>query len=531
MSTIAASGRTRSTRRSSASASSASPTSSNPRSASSRASPARISAMSSAITMRTAASPRLSRRRPSRSMAALAVQRRDAVERVLQGRRRGWRLDAWEHEPQAAARPARARARPTPRARRLGARRSARRRAPRGRRRSRSAAGAARSVVSSSRTGTRLPSASSRSAASRPASVSDAGWMPCASARSSSSAARISSRARTTARTVAGRALQRHREGDQALLRAVVEVALEAPALGIANLDDARARGRQLAQARAQRRAGRAVLQRGPGGARGLGEPVGRMPEVSGVAQLRQFLASPHDIGDDASGLGWSDMAALVVDGAAVALRVHDGQVGISGARRQRGPQRFGGRERADHDSGDAMAEQSCAREFRDRTGRDERQAPALGQPDPARRGIDLPHSCARLVQEERRGEGGCGRRAEQHRGGDPADDSRARRPACDREQRECCARDRGSPEAALHEVVVEGDVAVDEQEVVRAREAAGLPGVVGRRRQGAQPDPARGESRARHEAVRNPAPAMQVGQRSRAGERRSQRSADIAGA
>ena len=39
---------------------------------------------------------------------------------------------------------------------------------------------------------------------------------------------------------------EREREGDETLLRAVVEVALEAPALRVAGLDDARTRREQL---------------------------------------------------------------------------------------------------------------------------------------------------------------------------------------------------------------------------------------------------------------------------------------------
>ena len=45
---------------------------------------------------------------------------------------------------------------------------------------------------------------------------------------------------------------QRHGDRDQALLRAVVQVALDAPALGVGGLDDAGARRRQLVEPRAQ---------------------------------------------------------------------------------------------------------------------------------------------------------------------------------------------------------------------------------------------------------------------------------------
>ena len=53
-------------------------------------------------------------------------------------------------------------------------------------------------------------------------------------------------------RGAGARAAQQQREGDQPRLGAVVQVALEAPALGVAGLHEPRARGPQLLQARAQ---------------------------------------------------------------------------------------------------------------------------------------------------------------------------------------------------------------------------------------------------------------------------------------
>ncbi len=81
-----------------------------------------------------------------------------------------------------------------------------------------------------------------------------AGWMPRASSRSSSSA-RASSACASPEQPqyVVGAALERalheaqlQGERDEALLGAVVEVALQPPALGVARFDDARARGREL---------------------------------------------------------------------------------------------------------------------------------------------------------------------------------------------------------------------------------------------------------------------------------------------
>ena len=84
--------------------------------------------------------------------------------------------------------------------------------------------------------------------------MSTAGWMPRASSRSSSSPC-ASCVLRGGQDLAGGRRVLLERRADQAqvererhepLLRAVVQVALEPPALGVAGLDDARARGGQL---------------------------------------------------------------------------------------------------------------------------------------------------------------------------------------------------------------------------------------------------------------------------------------------
>ena len=98
-----------------------------------------------------------------------------------------------------------------------------------------------------------MPRASSRSSASDSAS--------CVLALETSSCGR---------RVVADAALeeaQLEREGDEALLGAVVEVALQAPALGVARRDDALARGLHLGQPRPGLRVQALVLERhGRGG-------------------------------------------------------------------------------------------------------------------------------------------------------------------------------------------------------------------------------------------------------------------------
>ena len=84
--------------------------------------------------------------------------------------------------------------------------------------------------------------------------MSTAGWMPRASSRSSSSPCGELVLRRGQSLAGGWRILlelhadqgQVDREGYQPLLCAVVQVALEPPALGIPGLDDARARGGQL---------------------------------------------------------------------------------------------------------------------------------------------------------------------------------------------------------------------------------------------------------------------------------------------
>ena len=106
--------------------------------------------------------------------------------------------------------------------------------------------GGSRSSGASTSTGMGEREASISRAGSRPRSLSTAGWMPRASSRSSSSAwksscsAPSSSVSRLVRRLVDLRARepQRERQRDEALLRAVVEIPLQAAALGRLDLHD-----------------------------------------------------------------------------------------------------------------------------------------------------------------------------------------------------------------------------------------------------------------------------------------------------
>ena len=81
------------------------------------------------------------------------------------------------------------------------------------------------------------------------------------------------------------RGLEAEHERDEPLLRAVVEVARQAAALGVAGLDDAGARGAQRLELRAQLDLEPAVLERERGGAGGVAQQVGRLAQAAVVDQ------------------------------------------------------------------------------------------------------------------------------------------------------------------------------------------------------------------------------------------------------
>ncbi len=117
-------------------------------------------------------------------------------------------------------------------------------------------------------TGTGHRAASDESAASRPRSVSTAGWMPRTSSRSSAIACLVSSCARSmsaehfgvvTVRSLLTGEAEVHGGDDQTRLHAVVEVALDAGALGLGDVErrglaDLELRDPPVAAARCDRR-------------------------------------------------------------------------------------------------------------------------------------------------------------------------------------------------------------------------------------------------------------------------------------
>ena len=118
--------------------------------------------------------------------------------------------------------------------------------------------------------------ASDSSAAARPSSVRIAGWTPRASSRSSSTATWSSSTASASSRVELGvgaaaepalRAPELERERDEALLRAVVDVALDPAALVVGGRDDARARLLHLLELGAELGVEARVLEREPAAA------------------------------------------------------------------------------------------------------------------------------------------------------------------------------------------------------------------------------------------------------------------------
>ena len=137
-------------------------------------------------------------------------------------------------------------------------------------------------------TGSGARVASDSTAGSSPRSVSTAGWMPRASSRSSSSATsapRRRARGRASSRVAARRQPQHQRERHEPLLRAVVQVALQPPALGVARRDDAGARGGEL---RARLRVG----QRLRGQLGEVRDPL--LGAGAGTARARRWRRSPR---------------------------------------------------------------------------------------------------------------------------------------------------------------------------------------------------------------------------------------------
>ena len=84
------------------------------------------------------------------------------------------------------------------------------------------------------------------------------------------------------------RELQLDHQRHEPLLRAVVQVAAEPPALGVAGLDEARARGAQRLQPRAQLDLQPRVLERQRGGGRGLAQQLRRLAQRRRRARARR---------------------------------------------------------------------------------------------------------------------------------------------------------------------------------------------------------------------------------------------------
>ena len=154
--------------------------------------------------------------------------------------------------------------------------------------------------------------ASAASAAARPRSVRMAGWMPRASSRSSASAAAsfgvgLERGARRAARASVGelrsRELEREPDPEQALLGAVVEVALEPAAFGVAGLDDARARGAHLGELGAQLGLEARVLERERGGGADRVDEPGVVEQRGVVDERGEPVALVLEHRDRAAGL------------------------------------------------------------------------------------------------------------------------------------------------------------------------------------------------------------------------------------
>ena len=128
--------------------------------------------------------------------------------------------------------------------------------------------------------------------------------------------------------------------------------------------------------------------------------------------------------------------------------------------------------------------------------------------------------ACANAAGAQR----GDERAAHGHGGGRPAHQRRLPRPASRRQHGEHRAEERLGPQAGADDRVAQPAIAVHEQQVARAAEAAARRRVERRGRQDAEHED-RPRRRARHDGA-EPPPGDRVAQRGRAGERRRERPA-----
>ena len=97
---------------------------------------------------------------------------------------------------------------------------------------------------------------------------------------------------------------QREPDPEQALLRAVVEVALEPPALGVAGRDDTRARGAHLGELRPQLGLQAGVLDREPSGGANRLEQLAILVQERVVLERGEALAAVLEHRDRAARVG-----------------------------------------------------------------------------------------------------------------------------------------------------------------------------------------------------------------------------------
>ena len=142
--------------------------------------------------------------------------------------------------------------------------------------------------------------------------------MPRAIRRSSSSDSLSSVRAVVSSSASAGHAVldqaQQDGERDQPLLRAVVQVALELAAGGVAGLDDPRSRRAQVGQPGAQVGLQALVLERDPGRGRDRADELGLVLQRGVVDQRGDGRAAALDERGDAAGACGRQLDRLTVD-------------------------------------------------------------------------------------------------------------------------------------------------------------------------------------------------------------------------
>ena len=259
------------------------------------------------------------------------------------------------------------------------------------------------------------------------------------------------------------------REGDEALLGAVVEVALESPPLGVGGVDDPRPRVSGLLELGAQLGEEPLVVERETGGAGDCVEQCGVLAERSVVNQRRDFLAAALE-DRDRSSCSRNDIDLVPVDihvllGGRDPVAELERGVSQGAGERVSKPSLLGTVAQLDHELADSDPREARLEQTEEIGDRHGGKGHALGRlearGDPGGRLVGDQHRREQRGRHTAGHEDRCERSPQQRRGGLPAPNEHARDPGCDR--------DAAQP-YPVHERAMHAHVVTHEEEIPRAR-------------------------------------------------------------